>query len=177
MDTHFNVSSEVKQVYLTPSRGSGDDTEHSDISIRDPSNSWNSALHLAVHKGNIKIVEVLLRHTPDSNQKDSQGFTPLMHAIVHGHDEIAELLLLNGAEVDASNNEDQSALHLAVSYSRDRMLKRLLQFCKGNSAVVNAYTKNGRTPLHIAIDVGSELAVESLLESGADVQCKAWVSE
>ncbi|KAF2120193.1 ankyrin repeat-containing domain protein [Lophiotrema nucula] len=96
-----------------------------------------------------------------------------MLATMRGYDDVADLLLSNGAGVQYVDNQDRSALHLAVLHGRDRLLAKLLQNCKGNGAIINGYAKDGRMPLHIAIDMGFEAAVELLLESGADVHHKA----
>ncbi len=143
-----------------------------DTSSRSSSVSWHSSLHIAVQSGRAKIVELLLKHHADCDQRDSEGLTALMHAAMKGFDEIAELLLASGASVECVNDQDQSVVHLAVLYWRERLLKRVLQHCKGDGAIVNRYTRDGKTPLHIAIEMGFEVAVQLLLEFGADVHAR-----
>lgn len=99
-----------------------------------------------------------------------------MHATINGHDEIADYLLQHGASIQAVNNQARSALHLAVLHRRDGLLRRLLQRCNNDNAGINGYSEDGKTPLHLAIDMGLEAAVEMLLKAGADVHYKARTS-
>lgn len=150
-----------------------------DLSSRLPDNSWQSPLHIAVKKGHTKIIQMLLKHKADCNERDSEGLTPLMLATIKGYDDVADLLLSNDAKIQHVIKQEQSAVHLAVLHGRDRLLAKLLQQCKGDSAIINGYSKDGKMPLHLAIQMGFEVAVELLLESGAEVQhkartCKAW---
>ncbi|GFF23442.1 ankyrin repeat domain-containing protein 7 [Aspergillus udagawae] len=135
--------------------------------------SWASPLHRAVQMGHSKIVRLLLEHNADCNERDSDGLTPLIHGIIGGYEDVVDMLLSHGAHIGGFDDEHRSALHWAVIRRRDRLLTRLLKHCAGNSTLVNQCTKDGRTPLLIAIDTGFEAAVEVLLESGADVQYRA----
>lgn len=159
---------------LVPSSSSNAEDDSLSLSSNSPpDNYWQSPLHIAVQKGNAKIVQLLLQHKADCNQRDGNGLTALMHAVIHGHDDIAHLLLLNGACTSIVNSQHQSVLHFAVLHCRDRLLKKLLQHSKGDGTVINGYTTDGQTPLHMAIATGFEIAVELLLEYGADAQSKA----
>ncbi|KAE8384469.1 ankyrin repeat-containing domain protein [Aspergillus alliaceus] len=128
-----------------------------------------SPLHRAVQMGHSKIVRLLLEHNANCNERDSDGLTPLIHAIIGGYEDMVDMLLSHGANIGLVDDEHRSALHWAVIWRRDRLLTRVLKHCVGNSTLVNQCTKDGRTPLLIAIDTGFEAAVEVLLESGADV--------
>lgn len=128
-----------------------------------------SPLHRAVQMGHSKIVRLLLEHNANCNEKDSDGLTPLIHAIIGGYEDMVDMLLSHGASIGLVDDEHRSALHWAVIRRRDRLLTRVLKHCVGNSTLVNQCTKDGRTPLLIAIDIGFEAAVEVLLESGAVV--------
>jgi hypothetical protein len=162
---------EFNEAFLASTNGEGRD--FLDLPGRLLGSSWQSPLHISVKKGHTKIIRLLLKHKADCNERDSEGLTPLMLATIRGYDDVADLLLLNGAKIQHVNNQDQSALHLAVLHGHNRLLATLLQHCKGDSSIINGYAKNGKMPLHIAIDMGFEAAVELLLESGADVQHKA----
>lgn len=129
-----------------------------------------SPLHIAAQKGYGKIVRLLLKHDADCNRTDSTGLTPLLHATIGGHDDVVDVLLSYGAGIQYVDDQHRSPLHLAVVNRQDHILKKLLRHCASDSAVLNAYTKDGRTPLHIAVDMGFEAAVEALLDFGANVQ-------
>jgi len=128
-----------------------------------------STLHTAVQKGNGRIVRLLLEHGADCNSKDAAGFTPLLHATIGGYEEVTDLLLSYGAGYQHVDDCHRSALHWAVIHGRERLLQKLLKHCAGNCALVNGYTIEGRTALHIAVEMGFEPAVELLLEHGAKI--------
>ncbi|KAE8374111.1 ankyrin repeat-containing domain protein [Aspergillus bertholletiae] len=129
-----------------------------------------SPLQRAVQMGHSKIVRLLLDYHADYNEKDSEGRTPLINATIAGFEDVVDLLLSHGAGIEYVDHQHHSALHWAVIHRQDRLLKRLLQHCAGDRKLINECTKDGRTPLLIAIDAGCDAAVEALLESGADVQ-------
>ena len=162
---------DLNEAFLATPNGEDGDSLH--LPGRPLGSSWQSPLHISVTKGHTKIIRLLLKHKADCNERNSEGLTPLMLATISGYDDVADLLLSNGAKIQHVDSYGQSALHLAVLHGRDRLLATLLQHCKGDSAIINGYAKNGKMPLHIAIDIGFEAAVELLLDSGADVQHKA----
>ena len=61
----------------------------------------------------------------DVNAKDKHGYTPLHNAALEGHKEVAELLIQNGADVNAKSEsvigEDKTALDWAVDQDHTRI--------------------------------------------------------
>ncbi|KAM7211560.1 Ankyrin repeat-containing domain protein [Rhypophila decipiens] len=133
---------------------------------------WLTPLHMAAHKGHVKIVQLLVQQNlaagQDCSPRDSDGMTPLMLAVINGHEDVAGVLLSKGARVAEADSQGRSSLHLAVEQMNESMLRLLLDHCQGLNAAVNAYDSNGRTPLHIAVGGGFESAVEMLLRFGAN---------
>ena len=83
------------------------------------------------------VAEILLAHKADVNAKISTlngENTPLHLAAAAGHKAVAELLLANGANVSAKNNNDQTPLFSAISSKNLEMAKFLI----ANKADVNA---------------------------------------
>ncbi|MGI8990236.1 MAG: ankyrin repeat domain-containing protein [Bryobacteraceae bacterium] len=117
----------------------------------------------AIRSGDIASLRTLLK-TSDVNGKDKRGTTPLMYAAAYGNLETMRMLLAAGADVNARNALDATALMWCAS---DIEKVRLL-IDKG--AEVNARSKLGRTPLLIAAarDGGSE-TVKLLIERGARI--------
>ena len=76
------------------------------------------ALIDAAEEGNIEAVKQHLAAGMDVNAKDEDGVTPLHEAALWGHNEVAELLIANGAEVNAiivsGRNKGKTPLDLAI---------------------------------------------------------------
>jgi ankyrin repeat protein len=92
------------------------------------------------------------------NEQDATGYTPLDYAVEHGHSDIVEFLLSNGAAVN------DLAVFIAASEGQGELLRLLLR--RGN---VNARSICGDTALYDAAGQGLEHIVQTLLEFGADV--------
>ncbi len=100
--------------------------------------------------------------------RDSRGTTPLMAAAAVGSADAMKLLLGAGAEVNARNDFDATALMwCATDKTKVEMLLKA-------GADVNAKSKLGRTPLFIAASSnGTAAIVRMLLEKGADLKTAA----
>ncbi|KAK9849765.1 hypothetical protein MYU51_013321 [Penicillium brevicompactum] len=137
---------------------------------------WIDALHIAAQKGHERIVRVLLlRGNMDVNNQDSDGRTPLIHAIIEDHDSVVRLLLSHGAQIAVYDREGRSGLHWAVLHRRLGILQHLLDHRAKyeRSLVLDAYDNAGWTPLHMSVDRAFEAGVVMLLQGGADVNAKA----
>lgn len=86
---------------------------------------------------------------------------------------MAEILLSNGADVNATNDQDFTLLHYAAFRGQANIAKILLD--KG--ADVNTRTKYEQTPLHRAALNGQVTMVDILLANGADVNAKDRLGE
>ncbi len=95
--------------------------------------------------------------------KDAAGGTPLEYAAYWGHKEVAELLLANGANVNARNNDGTTVLNTAAYQGHKEIVELLL----ANGADVRA--KEGYAPLDCAVSQGHKEVVKLLLDRGADV--------
>lgn len=139
-----------------------------------PAYEYVGVLHVAAQKGHAHIVDMLLRsrHGMDCNAPDSEGRTPLMHAVVAGHAAALRALLAAGARCDAVDNRQRSVLHLAVLSRREQMLRLLLEET-GAGALLDTYDADGNTPLHLAVAEGFEAGVEMLLRSGTNLEIPA----
>lgn len=69
------------------------------------STAGETAIHLAVKSGSVKMVTFLTHDLRlDVDEKDAYGRTPLHWAAQQGNVSIAEVLLLNHAKVDATDD-------------------------------------------------------------------------
>ena len=105
----------------------------------------------------------------------AHGATPLHVACRCGHAAVAGLLLRNGADRDARDEQGDTPLHRAVEGGHVDLARRLL---RGREATAAA-TRNaaGLTPLHVAAacGAGGVALVDLLVERGApvDARCAA----
>lgn len=75
---------------------------------------FNPLLKLAIKAG-VKTAVIPLIRSVGLNLRDSNGFTPLMIAAMHGQHEICHLLLLEGADPLLTDGQGMTALQIAKS--------------------------------------------------------------
>jgi len=119
-------------------------------------------LHVAANIGDAGKSSLLLKFKADVNAETPDGATPLMFAATWGHEEVAKLLLENGARLD---------IHTACALGRQADAERLL---KANPQIANERDKRlQRSPLFWAVQRGDTDLVKLLIDSGADVNARA----
>ncbi|KAI0202675.1 ankyrin repeat-containing domain protein [Astrocystis sublimbata] len=152
----------------TVSSGGSGDSSAADSPLASPS---ARPIHIAAQRGRLNIVRLLLDHDVGCDVQDENGLTPLMHATIEGYDEVAELLLAHGATIGLTDQKGRSVMHWAVIRRRDQTMRTLISYIKGDRlAIINGITREGLTPLHIAVNTDFEAAVKLLLEFGADAE-------
>lgn len=73
-----------------------------------------SALHFASRQGQVESAKALLDGGADINQKDSDGNTSLVIAILNNHYDLAQFLIDRGADTNIANKDGRAALFSAV---------------------------------------------------------------
>ncbi len=135
-------------------------------------------LTAAIHAGNVKIFEYLLRNGADPNRErildDGSRYSPLIDSIsVWPNDEIAKLLIDAGADVNyigTPKGVKFPVLHAAINNGNVRMLEVLLN--KGASLTCERILADGNrySPLLDSILVWPNDEIASILiNAGADV--------
>lgn len=101
--------------------------------------------------------------------KDVESFSTALIAACHADsEEIVEMLLDKGADVNAQSGNQGSALRLASLLGYEKVVEMLL----GKGADVNAQSKRFGSALQEASRNGHEVVVEILLDKGADVNSR-----
>jgi len=85
-------------------------------------------LHYACMHGRLDMVEALLNADQSTiDLIDHDNFTPLIHAIIHGHFECAERLLARSARIDPISDADHVPLNLACEHGSVAIVELLLK--------------------------------------------------
>ena len=126
-------------------------------------NIFNGTIHEACENGNIKAVKRFLADGTDVNLKNDDGLTPLHKAAGMGEKEIAELLIAEGADVNAMF-DGVTTLHWAVELKEKGTAELLIE--KGADVNVQCH---GISPLHSSVWRGDKEITEMLIAKGANV--------
>lgn len=128
-------------------------------------------LGYAAHFGQREAVRALLDHNADVNavSRSTISYIPsntALHAAIAGarNLEVIRLLLARHAKTDLLDSNGHTCLHTAAFHEDNREIIELLI---EHGADVNARTKDGDSPLSLAIKQGNHLVAELLREHGA----------
>ena len=109
------------------------------------------SIHVAVFARNIEDIKQHLAAGTHVNAKESRGWTPLLRAAREGYKEIVELLIANGADVNAkTGNAGWTPLHWAAYEGYKEIVELLIASGADVNAKVESGPKQGLTPLDAA---------------------------
>lgn len=136
-----------------------------------------TVLHLAALKGQEDVVEVLMRADESKeivNIKDTLDRTALHNCCMRGHTKAVKLLLKNGADVTATDQEGWTALHHAADEGYLEVVRCLVEHVKECEMNFDQKTiQPGGTALHIAAERGFAGIVDELMRNGASSTTKS----
>lgn len=179
---HEGDVSHVQQALSTSSR----DAKHIRKRLNLPLSGYY-VLHYAAHSGSVDIIDLLLRHGAHPNVTTvTESDTPLIRAALAGHEGVVRSLMRAGADPTIRDGHGYTALHRAVEYDYDGVVRALLlqptrtSVSQGHEESYpvpmdpnlpldpSADGGRGDTALHMAARDGMKAMVEALLECGAD---------
>lgn len=134
---------------------------HVDETVLTATTLWEAA-----YTGNLSFVKQALADGADANAREPQNKTPLLTlAALMGHADIAELLIENGAAVNALGGDGGTALHAAAFLGRADAAKVLLD----NGADATIRDNNGSSPHEVLhLDWNTTMFIANLLQIKAD---------
>ncbi|KAJ1560699.1 hypothetical protein HK405_006232, partial [Cladochytrium tenue] len=137
----------------------------------DPSSqnfSNQAQLHICARDGLTDIAATLLARGATVDPRDTDGNTPFLVALQHGHDGIRDLLATPpyACAVGARNEVGCSAFHFAGTPEDVAFLVAALG--GGAAAAIEAVNEQGLTPLLHHCRQGTAAVAHALLEAGAD---------
>ena len=108
--------------------------------------------------------------TIDVNQKDAEGFTPLVRILSNSYNSyytwpLPEIFLEKGAETGYVDENGNTLLMMAVRNNHMTAALALMSRC---GELVNAANKDGLTPMQNAIDFCNDVLQAALADHGAD---------
>lgn len=158
------------------------------------------ALHMAVYKKQLKIVQKLLEENINIDRKDSEGRSALHIAALVDSKVITGLLIDAGCKTAVVDLQGQYFFHLAASFghdyfkfldkyriglqTKDKSGRNVLHLAAIHNNVKGLHTLmnlnfpfdetdvNGATPLHLAVRYNSMAATKFLVDHGAKVHAK-----
>lgn len=128
-------------------------------------------MYLAAGSGHAELISELIDAGSDPNSFTASNATPLLIAVVGGHVAAVDVLLKNGADAAASDQDGNTPILRSVqrtevnSTNQERIVELLLDA----GADPNSSNSGGQTLLWIASFNADPRVVELLLEKDADV--------
>lgn len=129
-------------------------------------------LHVAAANNKHEIIPFLIENGADINSKTDDKFenTPLILACLSGYEEVAEVLLKNGANPNLENKTNSTIIETPMTplvISITKGFTEIVKILIKNRADPNKVSYEGFTPLQYAAIEGNAQIVDFLLKNGA----------
>ena len=141
------------------------------VDVDAPEPDGTTALHWAVHRDDLEMVELLIRAGAHVSATNDYGVTPLSLACTNGNADVVERLLETGADPEA-RTEGETALLTAVRTGSVDAVKLLIAQGADLSATE---LESGQTMLMTAAAEAHPSLVQLLIAQGADVHARSVV--
>ncbi|XP_065127400.1 E3 ubiquitin-protein ligase MIB2 isoform X3 [Paramisgurnus dabryanus] len=125
-----------------------------------------SALHLAALNNHRDVAEILLKEGRcDINIRNNRNQTPLQLAVTQGHVALVALLVTEGADVNAEDEDGDTAMHTALSRQQ---LTTVMSSGEGEGSVLYSRLCSSGLMGNTELNVGAAIAC-FLAQEGADI--------
>jgi ankyrin repeat protein len=124
-------------------------------------------IHSFTTRGRTAVVNLLIEKGTDINARDEYGRTPLIIAVISGHEDMVKLLLSRGAD-HSIRWKDNTPLIEGAMQNHSSIVSLLLKY----GAAPEARNKNGHTALQIAAANALNKVVQTLLDAGAEINTR-----
>lgn len=141
--------------------------EGAGVNVNHGNNKRNTALTEAARFDHSNCVHMLLDAGADVNVINNLGYPPLILAAENGHDSIVSALLEAGASV---NTEDTTYGDLVLTWALRCSQYQCAEMLIKAGADVNRVSRNGVTPLSVALVKADDECLGLLLRSGANME-------
>ncbi|XP_046360028.2 uncharacterized protein LOC124137670 isoform X2 [Haliotis rufescens] len=121
----------------------------------------SEALEVCAQSNNVTAFEWLFSRSEKHNHQLTLNRLSLV-AAANGSSDTLVYLLQEGADINTRDKDMQNSLHLVCKSGMEKTLKVLLNRKPGNN-VINSIDVNGRTPVMVAAQTGSEGCFQLLL--------------
>lgn len=127
-----------------------------------------------------RLREVLETAVFDPNVKDTdRGMTPLHYAANKGNLEAIEILIDNGADVNAQNKRGRTPLHTLVEQKYDKVVLWLVQYCGANPHIADV---RNIAPMDLALNWFQKEIIDAFeargkVDEGADDEEEEYAEE
>ena len=128
-----------------------------------------TALHVAVHQGNVTALRILLHYGAPTSTRSCNG-TTCIHYWTGSDYEILRVLLRHGADVNWKDGKGEGLIHKIAATNNRNMMERFFEAAEGTIDVDLPTDSNERTPLHTAAAHGATDCIDYLLHIGADAE-------
>jgi ankyrin repeat protein len=131
-----------------------------------PHNCYSSeSFETLIRRAPLETISLCLDQNIPIDFRFNSGATPLIVAAEMGRFDVVEFLIESGANPNACNDHNYTALHWAAFHGHQGIVELLLK----NGADPNIKDSTGSTPLVLAISKGDRKIAAELIYSGANI--------
>lgn len=158
----------LEAVKLLMNKLNSDLIQSVDLFLKEKNKNGSTCFHLASMNGHFNIVDYFLNELKINKlllleTADNYLNTPLLVSALNGHERIVELLLDNGANLNAENKEKSTALEISCFKGYFEMSKLIIS--RMNSTIDDNLSSQNNL-IHLASNSGASEVVRLLLSKG-----------